>query len=260
MTDLNETLLREVMQEALESQGASEIEFTEEHCRYKIGGFSYSIRYDALLRSFGEDPNPEVAVRFIQKFTPGTDRYSTWDEAKTALVLGLERQDTILPDHPCKPIGNTVAQILGIVPDDGDSWRFVTDKMLADWGVDPAEAWAIADSNSNRRMAENGIESTELKGVKMWYFSTDSLEKAGYLAASGLKEFVKDKIGWPIVAIAPAQDFVLMIDAKDDVSVLGYPAVNEHESSPFCLTTEVFEISDEGIQIIGEFRPDSEEE
>jgi hypothetical protein len=89
------------------------------------------------------------------------------------------------------------------------------------------------------------------------YLESDFLPKASLLLAPGLAESVREHLGWPVRAIAPARDFLMLWPAEnaDVVPRIARTALTEFSEGSYPLSTEVLEVGDAGVRAIGEFRP-----
>jgi hypothetical protein len=82
-----------------------------------------------------------------------------------------------------------------------------------------------------------------------------SVFKASTIFSPNFKEFVKDDLGWPVLAVIPCRDFIYVLPEKDKALLnrMGGVVQNEYRKSGYPITTEVFKISDDGIEAIGKY-------
>ena len=127
--------------------------------------------------------------------------------------------------------------------------------MLEEWGVDVEAVRSAACRNLATKLAEAEICWKDYHGARLGYFGTLMPCKAALMTAANLKQIAAPTLGWPLLAVIPAQDFLLLWDAsrRDLIPELGALVVDQFTRSAYPLTTEVFEISDEGISAIGDF-------
>ena len=70
--------------------------------------------------------------------------------------------------------------------------------------------------------------------------------------APNLKASLENKLGWPIVAVAPDRDFLDLWAAKREkfVDRVGSTTVEQYSKASYPLSTEVYSVSDAGIRAI----------
>jgi len=137
----------------------------------------------------------------------------------------------------------------------GGTARWVFPGMLEEWGVDLETVRSAARRNLATTLADAEICWKNYHGARLGYLGTMLPCKAALMTAANLKQIVAPTLGWPLLAVIPAQDFLLLWDAseRDLIRQLGAVVVKEFTQSAYPLTTEVFEISDQGISAIGDF-------
>lgn len=133
------------------------------------------------------------------------------------------------------------------------SW--VTPDMLQQLGLSDSQAEAVAFSNLERALSEAALEISDVDGVGLGFISTSLPFKAALLLAPNLKKVMEVRLGWPLLAVAPDRDFVYLWAARhtEFAGRLGEVVVREHAAAPYPISTEIFELSDQGVRAIGAF-------
>jgi hypothetical protein len=80
--------------------------------------------------------------------------------------------------------------------------------------------------------------------------------KAALLFCPNLKKAVEPVLGWPVFAVMPCRDFVYVLNQQDEplLGRMGHVVMGEYQKSGYPISTEVFEIIDQGIRAIGDFQ------
>ena len=133
------------------------------------------------------------------------------------------------------------------------SW--VTADMLRQLDLSDSEAEAVAFSNLDRALSEAALETSDVDGVGLGFISTSLPFKAALILAPNLKNVTEEKLGWPLRAVAPDRDFLYLWAARhsDFAGRLGEIVVREYAAAPYPISTEIFELSDQGVRAIGAF-------
>jgi hypothetical protein len=94
-----------------------------------------------------------------------------------------------------------------------------------------------------------------VSGLRLGIVTTTLPFKTALIFAPNLKEVVSPALGWPLHAVIPDCDFLYLWDARHTTFMerVGGVVVDQFAKSPHPLTTEIFEISDDGITAIGAF-------
>jgi hypothetical protein len=80
--------------------------------------------------------------------------------------------------------------------------------------------------------------------------------KAALLFCPNLKAVAEPVLGWPLFAVMPCRDFVYVLNCKDEplLGRMGHVVMREYRESGYPITTEVFELSDRGMRVVGDYQ------
>jgi hypothetical protein len=128
--------------------------------------------------------------------------------------------------------------------------------MCERWGVSVEAACAAASTNQDRLL--DGIELETSSGRDrldtLGMIPVDSPYKASTIFAAAFKQLVQPVLGWPVLVVLPCRDFVYVIASDSPlIHKLGTVVVQEFKDSGYPITTEVLQVSDEGIEALGKF-------
>lgn len=124
---------------------------------------------------------------------------------------------------------------------------------LDSWGISAAAAEEAALRNLDGILENAAIEVSEKAGVRVGMVPTNSPFKASLVLAPRIRRQAEATLGWPLFAVLPARDFLMLFADKALVPRFGRVVVAEFRSSAYPLSTEVLEISDDGLRAIGRF-------
>lgn len=157
-------------------------------------------------------------------------------------------------------VSRRLERVLAHVASDGSRLMWLRQSDLDALGADPAAASVRAYSNLDRELQHAKVVTDDSGGVRVLFLNTSFPSKASLLLAPTLRESVAPHLGWPVLAVAPDRDFVLLWNATHDdfIGRVGAVAAREHNRAPYPLSVEVLRIDDD-LQAIGEFTSDEHE-
>ena len=220
-----------------------DFEIESESGRHAVnaGGTTFLVSLENLARDLEREGDPAAVSRFVDSI----ERAASQDDADYALEKADFRE----------PLSDRVDKVLVHVSSDGNRIAWVNEEMLGKLNVSLEEASAIGLRNLSNYLAAATIDHSEIDGVRLAMIETTLPFKAAFVIAPNLRQLVERTIGWPIVAVTPNRDFLYLWAAKhtDFVNRVGEVVVREFKGASYPITPEVFEISDDGIEAIGEF-------
>lgn len=127
--------------------------------------------------------------------------------------------------------------------------------MLQDWSVVADALFRRAGQNLDDALPNATLEVNQVDEVRVGFIASALPFKASLILAPSFRKFVEPSLGWPLYAVAPARDFLYLwnVRHRDFTNRVGRVVVDEFKKSPYPLSTEVFELEDEGLRAIGEF-------
>jgi hypothetical protein len=232
--------------------------FDDESQRYVIRarGLDVFLSLDNLAREYARDPDDARVSRFIDLALAGSLRTpDSWEEARKSVLFCLEPSDHVEPPPLRTPVSERLERVLVYFDVSNGTITWITPDMLDGWRVTADEAEAVALSNLAAALASASIEHTDIEGVRLGIVTTILPFKTALILAPNLKEVVSPVLGWPLRAVIPDWDFLYLWDARHTAFMerVGGVVVDQFAKSPHPLTTEIFEISDDGITAIAAF-------
>jgi hypothetical protein len=174
------------------------------------------------------------------------------------IKLALEGNHREFEDSVHQQLTPGTSSVLVWAPPDEEIVVWLKSTNLSDWLTDEGEAMQLARDGLDRLLA--GVE-VDLQIVDRIHtvalLKTDSIFKASLLLAPSLRSKVEPHFGWPVCAIAPCRDFLMLFRDGDDelIPKLAGMVAHEYEGDPnHSLTVEVLRtLDDGGIEAIGSF-------
>jgi len=159
------------------------------------------------------------------------------------------------PEPPVRqPVTPRLDRVLAHVAPDGSQLTWVGNRDVESLGMDVAAASDRAYANLDRELRRAEAFIDDRTGVPVMMLETAFPAKASLLLAPALRQIAAPRIGWPVLAIAPDRDFVLLwnADFQDFVQRVSAVVAREHRQAPYPLSLEVFHL-DEDVRALGEF-------
>lgn len=218
------------------------------------GGISH-ISLDNLKRNFQRDGDPEVIQRFVKNILQKIDELPAWDKLGLHIYPSLEPFDKDRLENVVHlPLSSSSVMSLAYFNDQSNLLHWIGEAHLKTNGIDTKTAWDVANKNLDAILEKTNIEFSEVNGQLIGIIEANEPYKASLILSKKLKQKISSKIGWPIYAVAPARDFVYLFSRDGGlINKVGSVVVKEFNNSGYPISTEVWEISDNGIIAIGEF-------
>jgi hypothetical protein len=133
--------------------------------------------------------------------------------------------------------------------------RFLSTRDLDRWSVSDQEVWDAARSAFDVIVSKTVVEILRRGDLLLGAVHAPEPYKASMILSARFKNQVPAELGWPVLAVAPARDFVYLLRKGDERSLgrVGAVVVREFAQSGYPVSTEVWELSDDGAVAVGEF-------
>lgn len=217
---------------------------------------SVSVSIDNIIRKFNRDGDESAINRFINSLLDVDGLPLTWAEVQSSLFPMLEGNDLELSfGTVSKRVSEKTKLLLTSLSRDHGTIRFLQDVDLARWAISQQRAWATAESNLDLKMQETKVSFLDAGDLRLAVIEAEEPLKASLIRAPALKNQVSAEFGWPIIAVAPCRGFVFLMSKRnlDDVGRLGSTVIKEFSLSDYPISTEIWEIDDNGIRPLGFF-------
>lgn len=223
--------------------------------RYIISGLKDEklVSLENLLKGVQSDGDLGRVSRFVDAIiasgNPGADF------SKDRLYWALEPSAHFEKADFRVAVSTRVDRVLVHLSSDHRLITWVTPKMLESANLSHEEAFDAAFKNLARALSDSKIEFQEIDGVRLGFIAPAIPMKSSLILAPNLRQVVEATLGWPLQAVAPGRDFLYLWDARHEefVERVGGVVVDEYSKASYPLSTEVYSITDEGVEALGAF-------
>jgi hypothetical protein len=224
-----------------------------------LGGGKMLVSLDNLRKDVGRDGDAGRITRFVDTLVASVDvDREVVDPAN--LYWCLEPNDHVDKADILQAVSDRVDRVLCHVADEGRLISWMTPELLTKSGLDLEAAAARGFDNLGVALTSAEITFQEVGDVKLGMVGTRLPFKSSLILAPNAREIFSPVIGWPLLAVAPDRDFLLLWDARhaDFAGRVGGVTVSEFSKAPYPISTEVYRVDDTGVRAIGEFpRPET---
>jgi uncharacterized protein YtpQ (UPF0354 family) len=229
--------------------------FDEKEQRYRVQhrGRELLISLDNLARDYDRERDEGCVASFVDNLLSVYVEEQPWEDVQSSILFTLEPSDYAEPLPLRTPISDRVDRVPAVVRVSRIS--FITPALVNNWQVSLAEVEATASRNMAAALAAAKLEHSEIDGMRLGFLGTELPIKAALILAPNLREVVSPVLGWPLCAVIPDRDFLYLWASRHRgfLDRVGRTVVKEFTTAPYPITTEVFEISDDGIKAIGAY-------
>lgn len=221
-----------------------------------VDGRELTLNSQNIRTEFERDNDASDIGHFLDNVANAQKILPEWAHAKAHLFPMIESIDVEIGEHTVsRELTDRTRVVLAFYNPGSGSLRFVTESDIATWGTNVEEAWHVAGSSFDGLVARTQIEVLRAGDLALGTVHLHAPYKASVILSSALKQQVPVEMGWPVLAVAPARDFVYLIrkDDQGNLGRIGAVVVREFRQSGYPVSTEVWELSDDGVEAIGEF-------
>lgn len=221
-------------------------------------GTRLTVSIENLAREVARDGDLIRVSRFIDTLLASHAVPSQWEEARSNVFLALEPKDYAEPSELRRPLTELVDVLPVFFSPEVGSITWITSSMLGDWGVSQEEVTSTGLTNLNAEARTATLEYKDVDGVRLGYLTSRLPFKASLLLAPDLRGIAEPILGWPLLAVAPARDFLYIWSAghPELIGRLGSVVLQEFRSSSYPISTEIYEVGSDGVDAIGEYATD----
>jgi hypothetical protein len=178
-----------------------------------------------------------------------------WQQAKAGIRFAAEPSDHDFGDTLYDRMTDSLCRVLAYVDAEETRITWLTSSVLDEWGQARAAVAQVAAENMAALLRDTTVEIEAIEQLRLGMFATYSPFKASLLFSPNLKEVLGPILGWPVYAVVPCRDFAFVFPETDQglIPRLGGVVVREYTRSAYPISTEVFRISDAGLEAIGQF-------
>ncbi len=217
---------------------------------------SLTVNLENVARNYERDKEPESIARFVTTILQPFE-LPAWAKAKAHVFFSAESAENEFGEALRSKVSPSLCRVLVVTDAKEQTISFLTPDMLAQWKVSQQQAEAAARENLSVLLRDKRLEVQEIDGMKLGMVPVDSVFKASTIFSPAFKGFVSPELSWPVLVVIPCRDFMFVLPKKDKALLnrMGKVVQKEYRGSGYPLTTEVLEVSDDGVTAIGAFPP-----
>ena len=220
-------------------------------------GDARTISIENLVRRVSQSGDDAAVARFVDAALADL-KFSLppWDDAQRHVFPMLDASPLhVGSDALTRDMSDETVAVLVFYDEAAGQIQFLRSVDLAGWGVTEEAVWSAAEIVLDRVMAATEIGILDAGDFELGTLEAPEPWKASLIRSRELRAKVEADLGWPIHAVAPDRGFVYLLSQQpeDPLSRIGGVVVSEFQSAPYPISTEVWELSDDGIRAIGAF-------
>lgn len=223
---------------------------------FRTDAHEIAVRLDNLMRALERSGGDETLMdAFLDGALDVQAVLPPWPQARQQVLFSAERP----PEHHTDAVLLELSQQLCaavVCPDRHQLFTpWVCESHLAAWGIGEEELLDAAATNMAAMLAQVPLEVNTLEGVKTGMLVTDSIFKASLVMAPNLRQKVEPVMGWPVLAVLPHRDFLMLLGEGDMsfVPKLGRLVADQFRGASHPLSTEVLRCGPDGVVPVGTF-------
>lgn len=242
--------------EGLNTRGVAFVASGDGTYKVHVKGRELTLNTQNIRAEVLRDKQPEEIGRFLDHALAAVPELPAWSQASQHLFPMIESIAVDLgPDTVSTDLSDRAKVVLALYRPGASSVRLVAQSDLLAWGVSPEEAWSAAHTAFKAVVADTKVEVLRAGNLALGAVHAFEPYKASVILSPSLRSRIPEELGWPILAVAPARDFVYLLrrDDRDALARVGAVVVREFRESGYPVSTEIWELSDDGVEAIGEF-------
>ena len=214
------------------------------------------IALDNLSRQYSRNQDEATVSRFIDSILSGLTLLPTWQDSQSHVFPMLESTVVDIGDDTIrKAVTDSTRLLLVHFNEDAGIIRFLRGSDLGRWGISEDDAWKAAAATLDRVMQATEVSYIDAGDLRLGVIEANEPYKASLIRAPSLRSKVEQELGWPIYAVAPSRGIVYLLAQKDidQIGRLGDVVLKQFKSAEYPISTEIWEIGDDDIEMVGSF-------
>ncbi len=255
-----------VFERRLRSRGAWFV-FDVDTDTYRVAnadGFESKISLSNAVREFAGDGDIYRAIRFADNMLFVVSYPEDWSKVKHQVLWDIQSNALEGQSDLAYHLSDQTHQVPVLFDPETKHILFLDSRLLIGMSVSEEMVEQAANENLCAEAWNVVFIVREYAGVRYAIVSTHLPSKASLILAPNLREIVEPNLGWPLFAVIPRRDFRFLYDARcfdkgaedifEKIPGLGNIVLEEFALGAYPLSTEIFEITDDGVRAVAEYR------
>jgi hypothetical protein len=227
-------------------------------------GFDATVNLFNVTRQFAKYGDAYSVMQFATSILDDVPSLDDWKKTERQVYWTIQSNDLIDQSDLAIHLSDQTHRALVLHDPATDNFLGLESHMLIDMSVSEEAAAAAADANLAAALQRSDLIVRVHRGVRFAMIYTELPFKASLMLAPNLRKVVEPVLGWPLFAVIPRQNFMYLYDARcfengaadifEKLPGLGEVVLEEYEHGTYPLSTEIFEITDDGVRAVAEFR------
>ena len=239
-------------------------EDTETYRTENVDGLEGRINLSNITREIARDGNIYRAVRFADNVAFPACFPRDWSKVKHQVFWDIQSNTLVGQSDLAFHLSDQTHQMPVILDVATMQIIHLDSHMLIGMAVSEETVAEAADENLSAALYNALFTIREHEGVRFAVVGCYLPFKAALLLAPNLREIAEPILGWPLFAVIPRRNFMYLYDARcfengvtdifEKIPGLGNVVLEEFDLGAYPLSTEIFEITDEGVRAVAEYR------
>lgn len=247
----------EIFKDTLKNNGLSIKEKTDDGLYIvNVNGLDLSINLENIRRDFKRHKDPGDITRFVDNILLTEHVLPNLEDVRANIRFSLEPGNQEFYTFCAEPLTRSVNKVIVYTQGEERLITWINESHLEHWSISKNMLIEIANENMDKLLDLTDIQVKQVRNMNLAMFSTKFMAfKSSLILSPKFKEKVSPLLGWPVLAVIPARDFIFAFAEKDKdlIPLLGETIVREYNESSYPITKEVIRISDEGFTALGSF-------
>ena len=239
-------------------------EDTETYRTENVDGLEGRINLSNITREIARDGDIYRAVRFADNVVSPVCFPNDWSQVKHQVIWDIQSNTLVGQSDLAFHLSDQTHQMPVILDPETKQILYLDSHMLIEMSVSEETVAEAADENLSAALCNALFTIREHEGVRFAVVGCHLPFKAALILAPNLREITEPLLGWPLFAVIPRRNYMYLYDARcfdngvtdifEKIPGLGNVVLEEFDLGAYPLSTEIFEISDDGVRAVAEYR------
>jgi len=236
--------------------------FDEDTETYRIDcadGMEGTISLSNVTRELAGDGDTNRIIQFADNMLVPASYPDDWSKVKHRALWTIQPNTLVRQSHLVFHLSDQTHQVPALWDPQTKQLLMLESHMLLKMSISEEAVAEAANEYLSVELRNAELIVRELEGVKAGFIHCRFPFKAALILAPNLREVAEPILGWPVI---PNRNTLCLFDADDFYGVsgifevmpgLGGWVLDQYELGAYPLSTEIFEISGQGVRAVAEY-------